>query len=54
MLNDVETFEVNPHGMRRIRNPAVSKGIGGEKIAEFVIPAGLRDSQDWDERAAEN
>jgi hypothetical protein len=48
-LNDVEAFEMNPHGMRGIGKPAVSEGVGREQVAEFVIEAGLRNAEDGDQ-----
>jgi len=47
-LNDVETFEMDPHGMGGIGEPAVSESVGREQIAEFVVVIGLGNADDWD------
>src|SRR5256885_16902161 len=45
LLDDVETFEVDPHGVRRIGYSAVRESIGGEKVTEFIIPVRLRNPE---------
>jgi hypothetical protein len=45
MLDDVETFEVNPHGVRGIGQTSVGEGIGSEQVAEFVMGRWLRDAE---------
>ena len=41
LLNDVESFKVNPHGVGGVGEATVRESIGGEQIAEFVVPARL-------------
>ena len=52
LLNDVEAFEMYPHGMGRIGQASVSKGIGREQIAEFIIPSRRGNSEDGNQRKA--
>jgi hypothetical protein len=40
--------------MGRICDPAVRKRVGSEKVAEFIIPPRFRNTQDWNQRTAEN
>src|ERR1051325_7802735 len=37
LLNDVEALEMPPHRVRRICQPPMREGIGGEKVAELVM-----------------
>ena len=48
-LDDVETFEVDPHGMGGVREPAVSESVSGKKIAELVVEARLGNAEEGDE-----
>ena len=43
LLIDVESFKMNPHRMRRVREAAVCECVGNQKVAEFVVGRGLRD-----------
>ena len=52
LLNDVKTFEVNGHGMGRIRQPAVRERIGSQKVTEFVVPTGFRNAKKWNQGSA--
>jgi hypothetical protein len=45
-VNDVEAFEVDPHGMGWIREPSVSESVGSEQITELVMRVRLWDSED--------
>ncbi len=44
-LDDVKTFEVRRHGMRRVRELAMGEGIGGQKITKLVVPPRLRNAK---------
>src|SRR5262249_54952837 len=46
LLQDMQIFKVDPHGMWRIGDPAVREGIGGEQKAELIVNAGLRNRLD--------
>ena len=45
-LNHVEGLKMNPHGMGGIGEVAVSKGVGGEQVAELVVGARLGECQE--------
>jgi hypothetical protein len=45
-------FEMHPHRVRGIGEPAVGKRIGGEQIAEFVVIFWLRDTPQECDRGA--
>jgi hypothetical protein len=47
MLDDVKCVEENPERMRRICQPAVSKGVRGKQVAELIVNLGRRD---WEPR----
>src|SRR5208283_2840444 len=53
LLDDVEAFEVDPHGVRGIGEPAVSEGVGCEQIAELIVPARLWDTENRNEAGSE-
>jgi hypothetical protein len=42
---DMKSLEADPHGMRRIGQPAVDESIGHEEVAEFVVDSGHGDGQ---------
>src|SRR5881275_608684 len=42
-LIDMECFEVDPHGVRRIGEPAVSERVRHQQIAELVMDSRNRD-----------
>jgi hypothetical protein len=48
-LSDVETFEVDPHGMSRIGDFAVSKCVGSKQIAKLVVQGGLGSAKNRNE-----
>ena len=50
-FDDVEAFEVNPHGMSGVRDFPVSERIRREQIAELVVPPRVRNAKDRDERS---
>ena len=52
-LDDVETLEMDPHGMGGIGEPAVSERVAREQIAELVIEVGLRKAEDWNQAHAD-
>jgi hypothetical protein len=52
LLNDVKTFKVYPHGMGRIGDAAAGEGISRQQVAELIVPARSRYSQQRDERGA--
>ena len=43
---------MNPHRMCGIGDPPMGERVGGQQIAEFVIPARLWHSQNRDQRDA--
>jgi hypothetical protein len=49
LLDDVETLEVNPHGMSRVSESSVRKSIASEQVAELVVGAGLRNAENRNE-----
>ncbi len=40
---------MDPHGMQGVGEPTMSKGVGGKKIAKFVVEARLGDAEDGNE-----
>ena len=53
LLNDVETFEVDPHRVYGIRETAVRESVGREQIAELVVPGRLRHAPQRNQRDAD-
>src|SRR5438045_9546926 len=45
LMEHVNGFEVSPERMSRIDQPARSKGIGKQEVAEFVSDQRIRDSE---------
>ena len=45
-LNDLERLEVNPHRVRWVREPSVSKRVCHEQITELVVYRGVRHRKD--------
>jgi hypothetical protein len=41
-VNDVEAFEVHPHWVGRVGEPAACKCVGREQIAKLIVDYGLR------------
>ena len=54
LLDDVKALEMHRHRMGGVRQPAVCEGVGGEKIAELVMPARFRNAKKRDQRSARN
>src|SRR5579884_3045194 len=54
LLDDVEAFEMHPHGVSRIGKPAVSERVRREQIAEFIVKARLRYPEDGYECGADH
>src|SRR6202043_1027245 len=52
LLNDVETFEMDPHGMSWVGNFAVRESVGRQQVTEFVVILRLGNTQNWEERDA--
>jgi hypothetical protein len=46
-LNDVETFEVDPHGMSGIGELTVSESVGCQQVTELIVICGLGNAEDW-------
>ena len=45
LLNDVEGFEMDPHGMSRIGQASMCKSICRQQITEFIMSIGLRNAE---------
>src|SRR5437879_11187332 len=45
-LNDLERLEVNPHRVRWVREPSVSKRVCHDKITELVVDRAVRHRKD--------
>ena len=45
LLNNVEGFKMDPHGMSGIGEAAVRESVRHQKIAEFIVHAGRRNRQ---------
>src|SRR6266851_8539813 len=45
-LIDLKRLEVNPHGVRRVREPSVGKRVCHEQITELVVYRGARNWKD--------
>ena len=37
VLQHMERVEKDPHGVRRVREPAMNKGVCRQQVAEFVV-----------------
>src|SRR6266699_1433583 len=53
LLDDVETFEVYPHGVRRIGYSAMRESIGGQQVTEFIVPMRLGNPEHRNEGGAD-
>src|SRR5262249_44968314 len=53
LVNDVETFEVNPHGVGGIRDPPVSERVGCQQVTELVVKTRLGNAENGDQRDAQ-
>jgi hypothetical protein len=51
MFDDVETLEVNPHGMSGVRDSPVGECIRRKQIAELIVPARMRNAKHRDKRS---
>jgi hypothetical protein len=54
VLNDMEAFEVLPHGMRWVGDSAMREGIGCKQKTEFVMPHGYGHAPYWNQSEANN
>jgi hypothetical protein len=53
MLQDVECVEEDPHRVWWIGEAAVSEGVGGKQVAEFVVNDGYGNRWQWQKSEAQ-